>query len=363
MKSDSPVHARRTLDQYGYPSLRSTDDRDEDQVLYKYTKSSQQQPSNRLPQRLSRQLQETKESKPAMPTTLLMVDTLWLWVLADDTILTFSPRREKEKRNKKQKGNDLPVEFKPYEADPIIDLLQSIKKEKKWEVKDCFDLVALLIYYCVDSLLRGSVESNIQVFRVFEAFASDKINAMTASYHNFRRTQRQKDTQFDIGEDLNNSIELRDIIDEIGILQKLIEEQRKLLHHVIKIYEGEIIPHVKSGERGITFLKFADNRLDDYEEQLDTLKKSASQARISYTELIQLKESHSGVREAHIASEQARIVNIFTLVTIIFSPLSFFAGIFGMVSIPSITISHYLISCLSCCSFTFNHPIVSFAHT
>lgn len=35
---DPPVNCRRTLDQYGYPSLRDTRPRDDDQMLYKMTK-------------------------------------------------------------------------------------------------------------------------------------------------------------------------------------------------------------------------------------------------------------------------------------------------------------------------------------
>jgi hypothetical protein len=35
---DPPINCRRTLDQYGYPSLRDTRGRDDDQMLYKLTK-------------------------------------------------------------------------------------------------------------------------------------------------------------------------------------------------------------------------------------------------------------------------------------------------------------------------------------
>jgi hypothetical protein len=35
---DPPINCRRTLDQFGYPSLRDTRSRDDDQMLYKLTK-------------------------------------------------------------------------------------------------------------------------------------------------------------------------------------------------------------------------------------------------------------------------------------------------------------------------------------
>lgn len=38
MGHDPPINIRRTLDQFGYPSLLDTRARDEDQMLYKMTK-------------------------------------------------------------------------------------------------------------------------------------------------------------------------------------------------------------------------------------------------------------------------------------------------------------------------------------
>ena len=296
-----------------------------------------------------------------MPTAVLMVDSIWIWILSDDTIVTFAPRREKEK--------NVPKHFKNYEADPIISLLHSLNKERRWEINDPFDLVALLIYYCVDSMLKGSVDSNVQVLRAFEGFASDKINDMTATYKKFRKFQQNEQTRFDIGDDLNNTIELRDITDEIDILLKLIDQQRELVVNMKKNYDEEIIKNENRGLKGTAFLKLAINRLDTYKKQLNQLRESTSQARTSYTDLITLKEAHSGVREAQVATEQARIVNIFTLVTIIFSPLSFFSGIFGMVSpTPMALLTSSLLDChsaclLSCCTCrnvpasSPNHPI------
>lgn len=45
LRSDLPLHCRRTLDQFGYPSLQNTSVRDEDQVLYKRTKVDKESPA------------------------------------------------------------------------------------------------------------------------------------------------------------------------------------------------------------------------------------------------------------------------------------------------------------------------------
>lgn len=83
--SDPPVHCRRTLDQYGYPSLRNTAVRDADQILYKRTKIDKDD----APVKDSKMRQIFRpsadcDSQPApedVNGNVLMVDQLWLWIL------------------------------------------------------------------------------------------------------------------------------------------------------------------------------------------------------------------------------------------------------------------------------------------
>lgn len=105
---DPPINCRRTLDQYGYPSLRDTRARDDDQMLYKLTKerdymhgegssnmyahsSSSRQGSygsgrswreragglGNAPEELSAEIDADK----VLNGNVLMVDQMWLWVI------------------------------------------------------------------------------------------------------------------------------------------------------------------------------------------------------------------------------------------------------------------------------------------
>ena len=88
LRSDLPLHCRRTLDQFGYPSLRNTTVRDADQVLYKRTKVDK---DLQVPETSQKQLKHTgrgvgRQSSIASKqgdviAKVLMVDQLWLWVL------------------------------------------------------------------------------------------------------------------------------------------------------------------------------------------------------------------------------------------------------------------------------------------
>lgn len=105
---DPPLNSRRTLDQFGYPSLKDTDARDDDQMLYKLTKEDKlsSPPPAAVPKGLAKlerefssgtrllheMIDREKEHVAAeegygegeielRDGNLLMVDQLWLWAI------------------------------------------------------------------------------------------------------------------------------------------------------------------------------------------------------------------------------------------------------------------------------------------
>lgn len=96
---DPPINCRRTLDQYGYPSLRDTRSRDDDQMLYKLTKergwpasqydsfaqsSSAKSASTGRSARVREMVKEMdldEEPDRVLNGNVLMVDQLWLWAI------------------------------------------------------------------------------------------------------------------------------------------------------------------------------------------------------------------------------------------------------------------------------------------
>lgn len=85
--SEGPIHCRRTLDQYGYPSLRNTAVRDADQILYKRTKTDKEASLAKDSSKKSWHSGRSSSSQPAQSTPedisakVLMVDQLWVWVI------------------------------------------------------------------------------------------------------------------------------------------------------------------------------------------------------------------------------------------------------------------------------------------
>ena len=340
IKSEAPMHVRRSLDQFGYPALRDTTLRDNDQVLYKYTSKDTAQTKS------AAKVQPKSTSRSGPPPTVLMVDTIWLWILADDIVLSFVPRREAANEGNEELDE---TEEVALHADPVKAVMRSLADQNA-VVKDSFDLTALVVLHCVDALLRGSTESSLKVLRVFEGYASEKIEEQTTAYKNFRKQVNGKledwkifqttkgvgaprineGQETDIGKDLFNLLELQDILDELKTLRKLLKLQSDQVCSKSEKYK--MLERFNKGAYGREILKEAKRRIEVYTKQIEELSDSTTESVERYKSLLELKEAHSAVQEARVTSEQARVVNIFTIITIIFSPLSFFAGIFGMVS-------------------------------
>ena len=82
-----PLHIRRTLDQYGYSNLMDTNDRDGDQVIFKWQQQQKEEANNTTSKlrggqilsdlRLGVDFKEENDDN----FKVLMVDQLWCWII------------------------------------------------------------------------------------------------------------------------------------------------------------------------------------------------------------------------------------------------------------------------------------------
>ena len=344
LMSDLPLHCRRTLDQFGYPSLRNTSVRDGDQVLYKRTKADKDaQPSHEYLAKQNKHMGRASARQPISgghasdgPAKVLMVDQLWLWVLDGETVVTFASPKETDEHD----GGVW------KQADLVGNIYQDINGDYARQCADPFDFAALAVFHAVKALLDHTSDLNLQVFRIFEEYISILTERQTVSFKEFRNNNRAKDPTnlamkrlpryFDNTSDLDALLELRDIEDELNTLDKLFKEQQKSVQDMVPQYQ-HLNEHHKKGIYGTHFLQEVKQSLDGYKEQIDLMLKSAQTAQKAYKELLDMKQKQANVDEAHltreqteVATDQSRSIMIFTIFTIIFLPLSFFASVFGI---------------------------------
>ena len=251
----------------------------------------------------------------------------------NQTIITFFSPKEKE-----QNDNGL-----SREGDLRSEIYQDINGDYASQCVDPFDFAALVIFHAVKALLEHTTDRNLQVFRIFEEYISILTERQTVSFKEFRnnhRFEKSKDIDaqrhIDNRKDLDALLELRDIEDELNTIDKLIKEQQATVTDMLGQFHTLNKKHSK-GLKGINFLHEVAQFLSDHKEQIDSMLKSAQAAQQGFKELLDMTQKQANIVEAHLAREQnevaadqSRSVMIFTIFTIIFLPLSFFASVFGI---------------------------------
>lgn len=131
LHSTHNLHIRRTLDQFYYHAI-STEGRDTDQVVYRYTRD------------------RGREKK------VFMVDQLWLWILADDLVITSFPQRWEQPKN-----------------DPlnVLDgVIEDMNSKTRPPLKSVYDLATLITGRCSGVFDRHRLgDGDYQFLDMFES--------------------------------------------------------------------------------------------------------------------------------------------------------------------------------------------------
>ncbi|KAL9107405.1 MAG: hypothetical protein Q9227_007689 [Pyrenula ochraceoflavens] len=136
--------------------------------------------------------------------------------------------------------------------------------------------------------------------------------------------------------DLSALLELRDIDDELTTIQRLLKHQKETVGQMVVEYTKSPLDQSQKAN-GLGYLEEAVAKIEEYEKQIIEMQKSANLAKDSYKDLLDIKQKQANVDEARMArwqadvsQSQSRSIMVFTVITIVFLPLTFFTGLFGM---------------------------------
>lgn len=214
-KNVKPVHCRRTLDQFSYYMLNSTEARDRSQVVYRWAKNS-------------------SACAEAKNRPIIMVDQLWLWAFHDGTIITSAPNT--------------------WNADEEFNLSRVLVKELVHNkdrpiIKSVEDLLHLILRTSVD-FFRRKGPANCQFHECFQS----SINAVSEEQGNlfekFRRTiktlhrstldptdrKKQIEFLFTLEKETELLVEIMDIQDELTIVKTILGQQYDVLKMLLRLY-------------------------------------------------------------------------------------------------------------------------------
>ena len=329
LQSTHNLQIRRTLDQFYYHAI-STDDRDEDQVVYRYTKT------------------RGKEVK------VFMVDQLWLWVLGDDLLVTSFPQRWDQPKNDPLNVLDGIIEDMGSKTRPIV--------------RSIYDLATLVTGRCCGVFDRHRVgDEEYQFLDMFESSIGEVTDKETELFKKFNDASslaalwlkshsrsdpsiiepgtdgndlnsgnpRFVDTLLDIGEETALLAETKDIRDELNMISLVLQQQLSILDSMtialLAETKGRQDRQAEIKRRFRELSKVVEMHIKDVER----MDRQAEGIYGSIAHLLDLKQKHANAFEARFARDQAaftgrqgQTIMVFTIVTVVFLPMSFIAALF-----------------------------------
>lgn len=349
--STASLHIRRTLDQFFYPNI-DTSTRDQDQVVYRY--------------------QTRSDDGRCDDPKIFMVDQLWMWILGPNLIVTSFAQRWEQPKN-----------------DPlnVLDgVIEDINSKTRDPVTSVYDLAIAITNRCSGVFDRHRMDEEYQFLDMFESavgLATDRETVLFRQFnaaslqasewlmnhrklnHWARHTQKQEEQQknyrpwilddtdqrayheseeplfidklLDIGQETDLLAEAKDIRDELNIIRTILQHQKDILDDLQDIICSIHTHTYNNRPQNDIKKRFREQHrtIDMHLKDIERMDAQAERVYYSITDLLDLKQKQASANEARFARDQAagttrqgKIILVFTIVTIIFLPLSFITSFF-----------------------------------
>ncbi|KAG5765756.1 hypothetical protein H9Q72_006158 [Fusarium xylarioides] len=234
----------------------------------------------------------------------LMVRQLWLWKLDENTIITTIPTR----------GSDTIAE----------DLFETIKQGNLYTVRSSGDLIKRIISETVkfiDEFKWAGLGHH--VLDIFEGEISNEMDKEAGYYKDFEATVKNLDlVNKMILEAAHSTWQLKDIRDELRLLQRLFETQLEVVRKVADIlWPTKLLgkPSLTKEERQTLRANFIrDLGLENLIQRVKRLNQDAYTTLEGVSTIIQAMQAQASLKEAESARFMNHIILPFTVVTVIF---------------------------------------------
>lgn len=281
------THEPRTLDESHYLGLSNEQlsDRNKDQVV---SRSEEKEEDRRV----------------------LMVSQLWLWRM-DDVIVSACGSHSEE--------GSLDAGL-----DPQACLSQEFERGYLGTGNGvpALQLAALLFSECVNYIDRpycaGLEEPVFYTFEKAVAMLNDEVK----SYINHRAIEK-----IYLDKEMEFIHQIGDIRDELSIIRNVITEQKEIWDKFRKDLKDEI-PKWKYINRSVALRP--EEQIPKFLRRVEKIDEDAKRVEERIQVQLDLKKTHAGLKESHNSAVLSSAVIGFTIITIIFAPLSFMTSLLAV---------------------------------
>ncbi|KGO64318.1 Mg2+ transporter protein, CorA-like/Zinc transport protein ZntB [Penicillium expansum] len=335
------LHEAMTLDQYFYPT-EDTYKRDSDQVVSKYLDRVKGEPN-----KSSKGNQNTKPpdapSGESSERTILMVDQLWMWIIDGRTIITTSTK------SSDQHDDILSAGIREF-------VMSNQSKSTLERVSSVESMIEVILGVATGLFLDRNIptgrmstvkkrekKSTLEIFResirtiadaetkLFNEFLTELNKEKGKPKENNRRLlalDMAENPYHIVSKEAELLNEIKDIHDELNMLRTLAESQQNVWEQFFQTKELESFPDFQFSETCTPNMVLRD--IQNMMTETEMVQNSINTLLDLRTNQAGLKEAEFGRQQAYDTARQANVIFVFTIVTIIFLPLSFLCSLFAL---------------------------------
>lgn len=325
---DRSIYLPRSLDESYYLGMTETDMqlRDDDQVVSKdWSKRNEKHPHQSE--------EDFKSSKP-----IVMVHQMWLWVLDERTVVTAFTERIQP--GKSTLFTALSSALQEMKQTPLPQ-----RSNSSWPAKF---LARELVSQCVNFLDRPNLAGfKDPVFSSFDNEIGGVSERVTKKYTEFRESlgsdhddPSDPETVINIHGESELLLDIRDVRDELSMVRNVFCQQRDVLEDMeTEFSHGS---SVKSNDHQALFNGPSCNpRVPKFLRRLQLIDENAENVERAVQHLLDLKQKQANLneasstaqqttflaRQAESSARQGKVILAFTVVTVLFTPLSWIGAI------------------------------------
>jgi Mg2+ and Co2+ transporter CorA len=303
------VQTERTLDEAYYPSLdeEALKARNKDQVVSRECKKS---------------LKGERVSDDTRP--ILMVPQFWIWKFEDHILSAYScPGTSPEMLCEYE--FDKTLRYSNCHTDLRLDPFDSIHWKNKniglstklLAPPDLF--IGLLLAHQIDKFGQaqaGQFQSPLDIFEIGAVQAMSSVE---------RYMSPNASTKLDIIKEAKFMHRISDIRSELAMIQTILDNQAKVLKSVIDNASTKAKEDPAWRRVGA-----APQQIENYCIQLRKIDGDAERIEKIIQDQLNLKRTHASIQDARTSLLLGAAVSAFTIITVIFTPLSFMTSLFAL---------------------------------
>ncbi|RYP70945.1 hypothetical protein DL770_008179 [Monosporascus sp. CRB-9-2] len=283
---------------------------------------------------------------------IIMVDQLWLWILADGTIVTSLPNTADASQVYNIK-HSLEVAFFDNKSNSPIQSTNDLVRKVLTTCVDFFNRdgpCGIKFQECFRSSISDIAETEMNLYKEYSRKVAELENLGSYALQN----ESLIDSFSQIKQETDSLREIMDIQDELSIVDSILATQKVTLETLkrdvlgrgdggkpakpSKLDSNEDAPETaKTATPDSSCVQQAVRIVEANIKAVLEMKNSASRVQVDLKQLLDFKQQQANALETRFSrrlaeqgQKQNSIMLVFTIVTIVFLPLSFFASFFAL---------------------------------